>query len=52
MTEHPVEEVAIGIILAFVAVIAVLIAGVALFERRHRKRVEALGRRRKDRIRL
>jgi nitrate reductase gamma subunit len=47
-----VEELALAIVAGFVAIIAVVIGAVALFERRQRRRVEALGRRRKDRIRL
>jgi hypothetical protein len=47
-----VEEVVVAIILALVTVIAVVIGGIGLIERRHRKKAEALGRRRKSRIRL
>jgi len=47
-----VEELALSIVLAFLAIVGILVGGVALFERYRRRRVEALGRRRKERIRL
>jgi hypothetical protein len=51
-TEWWVDQLSLAIVLAFVTLVGVLISGVALYEHRQRRRVEALGRRRKDRIHL
>jgi putative exporter of polyketide antibiotics len=47
-----VEELAFWSVVIVLAAIALVILGVAFFERRHRRRIEALGKRRKDRIQL
>ena len=46
------EEVALWLVALVLAAIGTVIMGVAWFERRQRRRVEALGRRKKERIRL
>ena len=46
------EEVALWAIALFVAAVFTVILTVAYVERRQRKKIEALGRRRKDRIQL
>ena len=40
------------VLIGIISLIGVIVAGAALFERRQRKRVEALGRRKKQKIRL
>jgi cytochrome c-type biogenesis protein CcmH/NrfF len=46
------EQVMLWVLVGLISLIGLIIAGVALFERRQRKRVEALGRRKKQKIKL
>ncbi len=51
-TEAFLEELVLWLVVFLIAVIGAIVIGIGAYERRHRKRVEALGKRRKDRIQL
>ncbi len=46
------DEIASWAVLGVTALVGALIAGTSLYERRHRRRAEALGKRKKQRIQL